>query len=144
MNIIPPTVGKKIHVIGFQPGDLLLEKIEEAIQLNNIKNGAVLSGVGTLKKCRLHYVRHTQFPPENVFYTLEEPLELVCVNGLIIEGEPHLHVTVSKGEEKTWGGHLEHGSEVLYLAEIAILEFDDLAACRRFDNERKISLLTGK
>ncbi|HEQ72362.1 MAG TPA: DNA-binding protein [Spirochaetia bacterium] len=144
MEVLPCTAGAKIHVIGFAPGDLLLEKIEEAIAKHNIENGAVISGIGTLKTCRLHYVKHTEFPPVNVFYTLSEPLELLSINGLIINGQPHLHIAVSKGEEKTWGGHLEHGSEVLYLAEIAILEFEGLSAERKYDEKLKISLLSGK
>jgi predicted DNA-binding protein with PD1-like motif len=144
MNIIQGTTGSKIYTIGFEPGEMLLEKIEKAIKENNIRNGAVISGIGTLKRCNMHYVTHTGFPPKDVIYTLEEPLELLSVNGLIIEGKPHLHIVVSKGREKTWGGHLEHESEVLYLAEVAIMEFEGLRAERRYDKERKISLLRNK
>ena len=141
MNIIPCKAGSKIITIGCEPGDMFLEKIEQAIAENNIQNGVVISGIGTLKTCCLHYVKNTEFPPENVYYTLNEPLELLSVSGLIIKGTPHLHIAVSKGEEKTWGGHLEHGSEVLYLAEVAIMEFEDMEADRVFDDNRKISLL---
>jgi predicted DNA-binding protein with PD1-like motif len=144
MNVIPCVTGKKIYAIGFEPGEMLLEKIEQVIQENNIRNGAVISGIGTLKRCKIHYIRHTEFPPEDAYCTFDEPLELLSVNGLIIEGKPHLHIVISKGENKTRGGHLEYGTEVLYLAEIAILEFEGLHAERKFDRERKISLLKNK
>ena len=40
-----------------------------------------------------------------------------------------------------YGGHLHEGSEVLYLAEIAILVFNEHKMERRADPERKIKLL---
>ncbi|MBN2536185.1 MAG: DNA-binding protein [Spirochaetales bacterium] len=144
MNVIPCTTGSKIYTIGFEPGDMLLEKLEKAIKENNIRNGAVISGIGTLKRCRMHYVTHTGFPPKDVIFTLEKPLELLSINGLIIEGKPHLHIVVSRGKEKTRGGHLESGSEVLYLAEVAIMEFEGLHAERKYDSERGINLLKNK
>jgi len=144
MNVISCRPGNKIYTIGFEPGEMLLEKIEKAIEENKIQNGAVISGIGTLKTCRMHYITHTGFPPKDKIVVLEEPLELLSINGLIIQGKSHLHIVVSKKNEKTWGGHLEHGSEVLYLAEVALLVFDGLNAERKYDKERKISLLMEK
>jgi hypothetical protein len=68
-------------------------------------------------------------------------LELLSVNGLIADGEPHLHIAVSCGENEVYGGHLEDGSEVLYLAEIAILVFNEHRMIREPDPERKVRLL---
>ena len=98
-------------------------------------------GIGTLKTCRMHYIEHTGFPPQNRFVTLNKPLELLSVSGLIADGEPHLHITVSCGQEEVYGGHLEEGSQVLYLAEVAILVFNECRMVRQADEERKIKLL---
>lgn len=131
----------RLVTIGLGAGDLLLESIREAIEAQKIANGAVVSGIGTLKTCRLHYVDHTGFPPRDVFYRLEKPLELLSVSGLIADGDPHLHVAVSCRDEVAYGGHLEDESEVLYLAEIAILVFDDHRLRRVKDPKWGIPLL---
>ena len=141
MNSYSYAGGFEIITVGFEPGEMLLEAIRDAIKKHDIVNGAVVSGIGTLKTCHLHYVEHTGFPPSNKYFTLEKPLELLSVNGLIANGEPHLHITVTCGEDEAYGGHLEEGSEVLYLAEIAILKYNDLKLHRVFDEKRKISLL---
>ena len=123
----------EIVTIGIRPGEMLLESIREAIARHEIRSGVVVSGVGTLKTCHLHYVTHTDFPSDNRFFMLERPLELLSVSGIIADGEPHLHVVVSCKEEGLWGGHLEDSSEVLYLAEIAILKCNEFELTRTVD-----------
>jgi predicted DNA-binding protein with PD1-like motif len=144
MEVMPYTGKTTIVTIGFKPGEMLLESIREAIQSQGIRNGAVVSGIGTLKTCRMHYITHTGFPPQDRIFTLNKPLELLSVSGLIADGEPHLHIVVSCGEDEVYGGHLEEGNEVLYLAEIAILAFNEHEMERRPDPERKIRLLQQK
>jgi predicted DNA-binding protein with PD1-like motif len=141
MNAMPYAGPVQLVTIGLGPGEYLLESIRAAIADSRIENGAVVSGIGTLKSCRMHYVEHTGFPPRDRFFTLEKPLELLSLSGLIADREPHLHVAVSSGEEETHGGHLEDGSEVLYLAEIGILVFSDHRMVRRADPATTIKRL---
>ena len=133
----------EIIAIGFEPGEMLLESIREVIKKHDIVNGAVISGIGTLKNANLHHIEHTNFPPDNHFFNIEKPLELVSVNGLIANGEPHLHVALTCGENEAFGGHLEDGSEVLYLAEIEIMKHNGLKMKRVYDEKRQISLMKG-
>jgi predicted DNA-binding protein with PD1-like motif len=128
-------------VIGLGPGELLLESIMAAAKKQNIRNGIILSGIGTLKTCRMYYIKHTNFPPARQSFVVRGALELVSVNGLIADGEPHFHVVVSRGESSLYAGHLEERSEVCYLAEIAILRSNGLQMARRLDPQRKINLL---
>ncbi len=141
MNIMPYSGGIGLVTIGLKPGELLLESIKKAIESRGIRNGAVVACAGTLKTCRMHYVEHTGFPPKDRFFTLSKPLELLSLSGLIAGGDPHLHVVVSCGENEVYGGHLEEGSEVLYLTEVAILVFNEHRMARSRDNEWKINLL---
>lgn len=134
----------EVIAIGLEPGEMLLESIKEAIVKNDIQNGVVVSGIGTLKTCQLHHITHTNFPSTNEYYTIEKPLELVSISGAIADGEPHLHVVVSYKDKKVYSGHLENDSEVLYLAEVVILKFNDLKMTRHFDADRKIKLLGPK
>ncbi len=144
MEILPYSGKTELVTIGFKPGELLLESIRQAIAERGIRNGAVVSGIGTLKVCRMHYVTHTNFPPTDRIFVLEKPLELLSVSGLIADGEPHLHMVVSCGEDETYGGHLEEGNEVLYLAEVAILVFNEHSMQRVVDPQYHVKLLKPK
>ncbi len=128
-------------ILGIEPGEMLLESINQAIEQFNIQNGVVVSGIGTLKTCNMHYINHVDFPPSDSVYHLEMPLELLSVSGVIANREPHLHITVSNKDKYVFGGHLEPESEVAYLAEIAILRTDFLSMERHFNSEKKIKLL---
>lgn len=141
MNVMSHDGATRVVVVGIEPGRMLLESIREAIDEQGISNGAVVSGIGTLRTCTMHYIEHTDFPPSDRFFTLEKPLELLSVSGIIADGEPHLHIVVSCGRDEVHAGHLEPQSEVAYLAEIAILVFDDLKLTRTPDEQRKIKLL---
>jgi len=141
MNVIRHAGPMELIAIGLGPGEKLLESIRQALGDCQIRNGVVVSGVGTLKTCRLHYVTHTGFPPQNAYFTLAKPLELLSVSGLIADGRPHLHVVVSCGDKEVYAGHLEDESEVLYLAELAVLKCNGLEMTRRADAQRGISLL---
>ncbi|MHA1805269.1 MAG: PPC domain-containing DNA-binding protein [Promethearchaeota archaeon] len=131
----------EIFTLGIEPGEMLLESITHAIEQYDIKNGIVISGIGTLKTCNMHYINHTDFPPSDSIYHLEKPLELLSVSGIIANKEPNLHVVVSCKDDQVYGGHLEPESEVAYLAEIAILKTDFLPMKRHLDEKRKVKLL---
>ncbi len=141
MNTITSEGPYKVVTIGLGPDEKLLESIKEAIVKHDIRNGAVVSGVGTLKHCHLHYVDTTGFPPVNKFYVINEPLEIGSISGLIVDYEPHLHITVGCREDKAWNGHLENESVVLYLAEICILRMNHHGMKRELDPKYKLALL---
>jgi uncharacterized protein len=131
----------EVVTVGIAPDELLLESIQAAVDAHDVQNGAVVSGIGTLKFCRMHHIKHSEFPPDDRFYEIEEPLEVSNISGIIADGEPHLHMTVGFRDEWSLAGHLEPGCVVLYLAEVVILKFNDLRMARHFDETRKISLL---
>jgi predicted DNA-binding protein with PD1-like motif len=140
MQSFVQTAGK-VLVLSLEPGELLLESIVVACKKNRIRNGAVVSGIGTLKNCHLHAIVGTGFPPKNFFFEIKKPLELLALSGLIADYEPHLHTVVSWLDKRTWCGHLHEGSRVAYLCEVAIMAFSGPAMKRRLDPKRRISLL---
>ncbi|MGD0805441.1 MAG: PPC domain-containing DNA-binding protein [Candidatus Bathyarchaeia archaeon] len=127
--------------IGLGPGEKLLESINEAIKSNEIRDGVVISGIGTLKRCRMHYVNTMSFPAENCFYVVEEPLEIGSISGIIADYAAHLHMTVGCRDQRTYAGHLEEGCEVLYLAEVLVMKLCDMGLERRIDPQYGVSLL---
>ena len=141
MNIIKGKGDIEVINLGIEPGEMLLESITQAIEKYDIQNGVVVSGIGTLKTCNMHYINHTDFPPSDSIYHLEKPLELLSVSGIIANKEPHLHIVVACKDSEVYGGHLEPESEVAYLAEISILKTNFIQMKRHLDSKRKIRLL---
>jgi predicted DNA-binding protein with PD1-like motif len=131
------TESPRIHVLQFDPGAYLLEGLKDFIVASGVRNGAVVSGIGTLNQCTMHMVTTTTFPPVEVFPSWEDTaLELTSMQGIIADGVPHIHMNVST-KETAVGGHLEPGCQVLYLAEITVLEFSGLPLTR-VPNEQQI------
>jgi predicted DNA-binding protein with PD1-like motif len=121
----------RIFILSLEPGDYVLESIKELIKKEKIRDGVVVLGVGTFDEYRFHYVTTTSFPPQNKFeHWKNKPLELAHIGGIIADGEPHLHVTVSD-PEKAHAGHLEEGCRTLYLAEILIIELKGMNLKRK-------------
>ena len=110
----------------------MLQCVNQAISEHNIKNGAVVSMIGTLDKARYHMIQTTQDDPTNGFYTVEGPIEVAAGQGLIIDGQPHIHICMAT-PEASYLGHLEEGCRVLYLAEIAIEKYSDEELTRKKD-----------
>lgn len=130
-----------IYRLGLGPGDLLLESIEDFIREHDIQDGAVLTGIGSLSECSLHWPAKAEYPPTDVFETFKGPIEITSIQGIIAGGEPHLHMMVAEGGDKrAMGGHMEKGCRVLYLAEITIARFDGPPMTRR-PNEHGVNML---
>lgn len=135
---------KRIHRLGLGPGDLVLESIRQFISDHQITDGAVLTGIGSLSACRLHWPEKAEYPPTDKFATFEGALEIAAIQGIIADGEPHLHIMlVEGGDGRTLGGHMEDGCKVLYLVELTIAEFDGSPMTRR-PNEHGVKMLERK
>jgi predicted DNA-binding protein with PD1-like motif len=135
---------KRVHRLGLKPGDLLLESVCDFVHEHNIKDGAVLTGIGSLSECRIHWPAKAVYPPKDVFRTFKGALEITGLQGIIADGEPHLHLNVAeRGDGRAIGGHLEEGSKVLYLVEITLAEVDGTAMTRR-PNEHGVKMLQVK
>jgi len=121
---------KEIYRLRLDPGDFLLESIQELIKRENITDGAITSGIGTLSECRMHWITTTSFPSVNKIETIRAPLEVSAIHGIIADGVPHLHMTVSD-TNRAIAGHVEEGCRVMYLAEIVIESYEGVALTRR-------------
>lgn len=119
-------------VIRLDPGDMALESIRRVCDQHEIETGVVTSGIGTFRNLHVHYFEghHPSVNDGNVYLELDGTWEINAVQGLIADGEPHLHVTAFNGE-KTIVGHLEEGNEVNALGEVVIQKIDDLNLVRR-------------
>jgi hypothetical protein len=122
---------------------LLLESIDDVIKQKDIRDGEVLVTAGSVQECTYHYVASTEVKAKNVYKTVKGPFEILNAGGIIADGEPHIHITLSHEGKGGFGGHLEKGCRVLYLAEVTILKYSGPPLTRK-TNENGISLLTAK
>jgi uncharacterized protein len=141
----PPRVFGAAHVqevyrVVLDRNSLLLESILDVIKQKNIQDGEVLVTAGSVQTCTYHYVTSTALKAQNAYKTVKGPFEILNAGGLIAAGEPHIHITLSSPEKGAFGGHLEKGCRVLYLAEVTILKYGGPPLSRK-NNESGISLL---
>mgnify|MGYP000959970525 FL=1 len=132
----------RIVVLNLQRGEKLLESIRKQLKEEGIKNAIVLSAIGSLQKAVFHRVTGMEETPVDEFITLEEPMELASLQGVVIDGEPHFHMVISDLEQ-TYTGHLEEETTVLYLVEITLAEIKGINLERK-KNELNIAVLQEK
>jgi predicted DNA-binding protein with PD1-like motif len=123
MDVIDRLRVDQIFCVYMEYGDDFCECIEKVAREKGIRAGAVLSGVATFDRARIHHIAHTEFPPADKFVELEGPIELCSVDGIIADGKPHLHCTMALRGDELFAGHLERGCKVLYLAEAVVAKF---------------------
>lgn len=103
-------------------GEDILGSINDLIEKENIQDGVVVSGIGTLDQCQLHFVTHIDDASKMYFKKWTDvALEVASIQGIIADGKPHIHAVVSD-HASAWGGHVEPGCRTLYLCEILIIE----------------------
>ena len=144
----PPKVFGAAHVqevyrILLDRNALLLESIVDTIKQKNIQDGQVLVTAGSVQACTYHYVTSTALKAVNAYKTVKGPFEILNAGGIIANGEPHIHITLSSSEKGAFGGHLENGCRVLYLAEVIIYKYAG-PPLTRISNENGISMLQAK
>lgn len=139
-----------------KPGSDLLASISSLVEKNGVKAGAVLSGVGLLKKAYLRNCKSLplQYPitdANRAFLAYERPLEILALSGNVteVDGKPrvHAHATLSylEGDEvKVIGGHVLEGCTVFGFAEVFIMEIEGADMRKEFDEETKTLQLFAK
>ncbi len=106
---------ERIVVVRIKRGMDLLDGLKKAVAQEEIRNAAILSGVGSLTTYHVHAVSNTTLPAQNIYYKGEGPQDLLSVNGFILDGRVHAHIVFSD-DKKGLGGHLEPGTTVFTFA----------------------------
>lgn len=119
-----PTRYGRMWSLRLDPGEDLLEGLQQAARELGIRDGAFLGGVGSLTSYHVHVVSSTDLPPENAFMKGEGPFDILAITGHVLGGRVHAHLTFSD-TEKAMGGHLELGCSVLTFAVVTLAELLD-------------------
>jgi predicted DNA-binding protein with PD1-like motif len=120
----------KIHILRIDPGEDVLESIKRFLKEASIHQAIVLGGYGTLAAYHLHWVTHNRIPTNNLFRRGEGGMELLSMNGLVVGGEPHIHMTLST-PEGAFGGHLEPGCIAYVLCKVFFAEVEGVSMRRQ-------------
>ena len=134
-------VGGEIIVARVEYGEDLLESRQKLCTENDIRNGVILSGYGTLGYASFFGLQSTDHPPPDFYrWRREEGYELLNFTGVIADYQVHAHLTIST-EKGAVGGHMEKGCKVLTLAEVVIMKLENIRLKRLIDPRVKQNLL---
>ena len=126
---------ERVLVLRFKYETDLLTGLERMVSQQKIRNGVILSGIGSVRGYRVHSVSNRTFPSHDIFVSdPTAPADLVSMNGYVINGRVHAHVTFANAD-KAFGGHLEKGTEVFTFAVVTIGVLDDKTDLSRVDDK---------
>ena len=142
-QVFGPDQTTEVYRVSLDRGALLLESVEDVIKAKNIRDGQVTISSGSVQECTYHFVASTALKAQNEFRTVKGPSEILSGGGIIADGEPHIHIALSNPEKGVYGGHLEKGCRVLYLAEFTVSRYAGSTLTRKL-NQNGILLLQKK
>ena len=124
----------KTLIIELERGEKIIEGICDALKEAGIENAIVGSAVGSIQKLNYHRPTDMGAAASDEFVTIERPMEIGSLIGSVFGGIPHFHV-VTSDPDQVYSGHLELGSETMYLLEIVMVEVEGCKLERRLTPE---------
>ena len=124
----------KIVIIELERGEKIIESVEATLKEMGIRNAYIASGIGSAQRLCYHKPTSLGEQAEDVFIDETGVFEFGGIAGTVINGVAHFHFTIAD-RNGVYAGHLEHGTEVLYLAEITLVEMPGFALERRLTKE---------
>lgn len=119
----------RAFILALERDECLLESVEKVVKDYEIDSAVLTSGIGTLSRFHYHRVINVAPVAENEFLVVEGPLELLSTQGIIANGNIHLHAVCSD-LESVYCGHVEDGCRALYVLEVCIQEIPDARLTR--------------
>lgn len=110
-------------------GQDILKEIQSFAVSKDIKAGVILSGVGCVTKAKVRDASGITIKEIN------EPLEIVSLMGTVSKERTHLHISFSKEDLSTIGGHLVEGCIVNTTCEVVIGQIENTVFTSAFDAE---------
>ena len=111
---------ERILVLRFKYQSDLLAGLERMVKENKIRNAVILAGAGSVTGYHYHVVSNRSFPSKDLHIrNPEAPADIAGMNGYVIDGRVHAHITFANGD-KAFGGHLEPGTTVFTFAMVTV------------------------
>lgn len=141
----------RVIVARLLPGTDLLEGLQAVCEKHGLRNGVVISAIGSLDGVR--YCNVEALPELKCGYGygqvlyLDGPIELTGAGGVICSDTDgsinrHMHISMSDKYGNAHGGHLVKGTRVLMTTDVVLGEIGDVNMLRKFDPEMEVYLLS--
>lgn len=125
----------RVLILRFKFDADLLAGIEKMVKQEKIRNAVILSAAGSVRGYQVHQVSNRDFPSKNMFVKdPTAPADLIGMNGYVIDGKVHAHMTLAN-PEKAFGGHLEPGTSVFTFAIVTLGVLDNSVDLSRVDDK---------
>jgi predicted DNA-binding protein with PD1-like motif len=124
---------QSVEIIRLRSGTDMLEGLIQAVEDKSIKNGVILNGIGSVSAYRFHVVSDVNLPPAEEFPRASVPMDLTSVQGYILNGRVHAHITLSD-ENSVVGGHLEKGTRALTFIIVTVGVLPDTLELNHLDH----------
>lgn len=125
----------RILTLRFKFNSDLLAGMQQMVKQEKIRNAVILSGIGSVRGYHIHQVSNRDFPSKNMFVkNSTEPADVVAMNGYIVDGRIHAHLTLATSD-KAFGGHLEAGTPVFTFAIVTLGIMSDGADFSKIDDK---------
>jgi hypothetical protein len=126
---------ERVVILRFKFDTDLLAGIEKMVKQEKIRNAVILSAAGSVKGYQVHQVSNRTFPSKNIFVQdPTAPADLIGMNGYVIDGKIHAHITLAN-PDKAFGGHLEPGTSVFTFAIVTLGVLDDSVDLSKVDDK---------
>jgi predicted DNA-binding protein with PD1-like motif len=126
---------ERVVILRFKFDADLLAGIEKMVKQEKIRNAVILSAAGSVRGYQVHQVSNRTFPSRNMFVKdPTAPADLIAMNGYVIDGKIHAHITLAN-PEKAFGGHLEPGTSVFTFAIVTLGVLDDSVDLSKVDDK---------
>ena len=105
------------------------------VKQQKIRNAVILSALGSVRGYQVHQVSNRTFPSKDTFVkNPTAPADLIGMNGYIINGRIHAHLTLANAD-KAFGGHLEPGTTVFTFAVVTLGVLNEGVDISRVDDK---------
>jgi len=126
---------ERVVILRFKYDADLLAGIQKMVKQENIRNAVILSAAGSVRGYQAHQVSNRTFPSKNTFVkNPTAPADLIAMNGYVINGNVHAHVTLANPDH-AFGGHLEPGTNVFTFAIVTLGVLDKSVDLSRVDDK---------
>jgi uncharacterized protein len=126
---------QRVVILRFKYQADLLAGLEQSVKQRKIRNAVILAGAGSVRNYHVHSVSNRTFPSKNRYVRdPTAPADLIGMNGYIINGRVHAHVTLADSEH-AFGGHLESGTSVFTFAVVTLGVLADDADLSQVDDK---------
>lgn len=125
----------RVVVLRFKYMADLLAGLENMVKQHRIRNAVILAGAGSVRGYHVHSVSNRTFPSKNIYLKdPNAPADLVSMNGYVVDGKVHAHVTLADAD-RAFGGHLELGTTIFTFAVLTLGVLDDRTSLTGVDDK---------